>query len=125
MVGTVAYMAPEQALGREVTPRADLYSLGCVLYEMTSGRPPFVGDDAVALISQHINTPPVAPRWHNPRVGEGLERVILSLLSKEPDQRPESAAQLIDLLSGDPSTSTPVDESSAAPRFSTVPSASG
>lgn len=66
MVGTVAYMPPEQAMGGEVTSRADLYSLGAMLYEMVTGKPPFLGDDAVAIIGQHINTPPVAPTWHNP-----------------------------------------------------------
>ncbi len=60
MVGTVSYMPPEQAMGGEVTPRADLYSLGAMLYEMVTGRPPFLGDDSVAIIGQHINTPPVA-----------------------------------------------------------------
>ena len=65
MVGTVSYMTPEQAMGGEVTPRADLYSLGAMLYEMVTGRPPFLGDDSVAIIGQHINTPPVAPTWHN------------------------------------------------------------
>ena len=65
MVGTVSYMPPEQAMGGEVTPRSDLYSLGAMLYEMTTGRPPFLGDDSVAIIGQHINTPPVAPTWHN------------------------------------------------------------
>ena len=76
MVGTVAYMPPEQAMGREVTPQADLYSLGAMLYEMATGRPPFVGDDSVAIIGQHLNTPPVAPTWHNPDVPAGLEALI-------------------------------------------------
>ena len=65
MVGTVSYMPPEQALGGEITPKADLYSLGAMLYEMVTGRPPFLGDDSVSTIGQHINTPPVAPAWHN------------------------------------------------------------
>ena len=61
MVGTVSYMPPEQAMGGEVTPRSDLYSLGAMLYEMVTGRPTFLGDDPVVIIGQHINTPPVAP----------------------------------------------------------------
>ena len=64
MVGTVSYMPPEQATGGEVTPRSDLYSLGAMLYELVCGRPPFVGDENVAIIGQHLNTPPVAPSWH-------------------------------------------------------------
>ena len=59
MVGTVAYMPPEQAMGGEITPKADLYSLGAMLYEMVTGRPPFLGDDDIATIGQHINTPPL------------------------------------------------------------------
>ena len=80
MVGTVAYMPPEQATGSEVTPRSDLYSLGCVMYEMLCGRPPFVGDDSVAIIGQHLNTPPVAPAWHRPDIPPGLEALVLRLL---------------------------------------------
>ena len=57
MVGMVALMTPEQAMDGEVTPRSDLYSLGAMLYEMVTGRPPFLGDDSVAIIGQHINTP--------------------------------------------------------------------
>ena len=73
MVGTVAYMAARAGPRRQVDARADLYALGAILYEMLTGRPPFVGDDAVAIISQHLNTPPVAPSWHNPRVPRPLE----------------------------------------------------
>jgi class 3 adenylate cyclase len=99
MVGTVAYMPPEQALGRQSDARSDLYSLGCVLYEMLTGRPPFLGDDNVAIISQHINTPPVAPSWHNPEIPKALESLILRCLAKNPDERPESAASIPDVLS--------------------------
>ena len=60
MVGTVAYMPPQQAHGGEVTPRSDPYSLGAMLYELVTGRPPFLADDSTAVISQHINTPPAA-----------------------------------------------------------------
>jgi serine/threonine protein kinase/class 3 adenylate cyclase len=94
MLGTVPYMPPEQALGGESTPKADLYSLGCMLYEMVTGRPPFVGDDPTAVISQHINTPPVAPSWLTEHCPPELEEVILRLLAKAPDDRPESATKV-------------------------------
>jgi class 3 adenylate cyclase len=92
MVGTAAYMAPEQALGGELDPRCDLYALGAILYEMTCGRPPFVGDSAVAIISQHINTAPITPSWHAPEIPRELEAIIMALLAKVPEERPRSAA---------------------------------
>jgi serine/threonine protein kinase len=82
MVGTVSYMPPEQAMGGEVGPRSDLYSLGAMLYEMVCGRPPFVGDESVAIIGQHLNTPPVAPSWHRPDCPPALETLILRLLGR-------------------------------------------
>ena len=100
MVVTVSYMPPEQAMGGEVTPRADLYSLGAMLYEMITGRPPFLGDDSVAIIGQHINTPPVAPTWHNGQCPRPLEALILRLLAKDPNERPESAADVLAALDG-------------------------
>ena len=110
MLGTVAYMPPEQALGREADARSDLYSLGCVLYEMVAGRPPFLGDDTVAIISQHINTAPVAPMWHNPEVPRALEALIMRLLAKNPDERPESAAALQQALKAVVDTASTVGE---------------
>ena len=100
MVGTVSYMPPEQAMGSEVTPQADLYSLGAMLYEMVTGRPPFLGDDSVAIIGQHINTPPVAPTWHNAQCPKPLEALILRLLAKDPSERPGSAADVLTALEG-------------------------
>jgi len=94
MIGTVAYMPPEQAMGRTADARSDLYALGAMLYEMVTGRPPFVGDDAVVIISQHLNTPPVAPSWHNPELPRALETLILRLLEKDPAQRPASASEV-------------------------------
>ena len=98
VVGTPLYMAPEQAMGGEVTPLADLYSLGCMLCQMVTGRPPFVGGDAVGIIGQHLNTPPVAPTWHNPEVPPGLEAVVLRLLEKDPTSRPASASEVLAVL---------------------------
>jgi tetratricopeptide (TPR) repeat protein len=95
MVGTVAYMPPEQALGGDVTPQADLYSLGAMLYEMVTGRPPFAGSEPTALISQHINTPPVAPSWQTDGCPAALEELILELLAKAPSDRPGSAAVVL------------------------------
>ncbi|MCH7714070.1 MAG: protein kinase, partial [Chloroflexi bacterium] len=98
MVGTVAYMPPEQAMGGEVTPKSDLYSLGAMLYEMVTGRPPFLGDDSVAIIGQHINTPPVGPTWHNASCPRPLEALIMRLLAKDPSERPESATDVLAAL---------------------------
>ena len=98
MVGTVSYMPPEQAMGGEVTTRSDLYSLGAMLYEMVTGRPPFLGDDSVAIIGQHINTPPVAPTWHNSECPRALDALIMRLLAKDPSERPESATDVLSAL---------------------------
>jgi tetratricopeptide (TPR) repeat protein/archaellum biogenesis ATPase FlaH len=98
MVGTVAYMPPEQAMGGKVTAKADLYSLGAMLYEMVTGRPPFVGDDSVAIIGQHINTPPVSPAWHRADLPPALETLIMQLLEKDPEKRPESASVVLQAL---------------------------
>ncbi|OGP50626.1 MAG: hypothetical protein A2Y79_07000 [Deltaproteobacteria bacterium RBG_13_43_22] len=98
MVGTYYYMPPEQAMGGEVTAKADLYSLGAMLYEMLTGRPPFSGDDAVAIIGQHINTPPVALTWHRPDLPAPLSALILRLLEKDPQKRPASATEVLKAL---------------------------
>jgi tetratricopeptide (TPR) repeat protein len=98
MVGTVTYMPPEQAMGGKVTAKADLYSLGAMLYEMVTGRPPFVGDDSIAIIGQHINTPPVSPTWHRADLTPALETLILQLLEKDPEKRPKSATVVFQAL---------------------------
>jgi len=98
MVGTVSYMAPEQATGGEITPQSDLYALGAMLYEMVTGRPPFLGDDNVAIIGQHINTPPISPSWHNPDITASLEALIMKLLEKNAHDRPTSASDVIKSL---------------------------
>ena len=95
VVGTVAYLAPEQAVGRAPDKRSDLYALGTSLYEMLTGRPPFLGDDAVTVISQHLNTAPVSPTWHNAAVTPPIEALLLALLEKDPAARPADAGSVV------------------------------
>jgi class 3 adenylate cyclase len=98
MLGTVAYMPPEQALGRSADAHSDLYALGCTLYEMLAGRPPFTGDDSVAVIAQHINAAAVRPGWHEKRVSRELDELVLKLLAKDGDERPASARDVAEAL---------------------------
>ena len=86
-------MAPEQALGKTVDGRADLYALGVVLYELTTGRVPFPGNDPLATISQHLHAPVVPPRVLRPDLPRPIETVILRLLAKDPAQRFATAAE--------------------------------
>jgi predicted Ser/Thr protein kinase len=98
IIGTVAYMAPEQILGGTVDARTDLYSLGCVAYELLTGRRPFEGDDAFTILSQHVNVAPVAPRWHNPSIPPTLDAIVMRLLAKDPAERYPSAEDVIAAL---------------------------
>ena len=98
VLGTVAYMPPEQAMGFEVNESSDLYSFGAMLYELTSGHRPFPGDHPVAVISQHINVSPVAPSKHNPLILPELETLILQLMAKDPADRPPTAAAVLETL---------------------------
>jgi len=97
-VGTVAYTSPEQALSKPFDGRSDLYSLGAVLYEMVTGRPPFLGENLAAVVGQHLSLPPAPPSWRVPEIPANLEALILRLLAKSPEERPENAAVLRDEL---------------------------
>ncbi|MEU7059178.1 serine/threonine-protein kinase [Streptomyces sp. NPDC046197] len=93
-MGTPHYMSPEQIGSAEVDQRSDLYSLGCVLYEIATGAPPFDLDDAWAILVGHRDTPPTPPRRHRGELPQYLERIILDLLAKLPEQRPRDAHEL-------------------------------
>jgi predicted ATPase len=94
IVGTAFYLAPEQALGGEIDQRADLYALGIMLYELVTGKLPFPGDDLLAVISQHLHAPIVPPSTHKAGIPPGLDDLIVRLLSKQPEERPASAADV-------------------------------
>jgi ABC-type oligopeptide transport system substrate-binding subunit len=98
IIGTVFYLAPELALGRDFDGRADLYALGVMLYELTTGRLPFTADDPVAVISQHLYAPVVPPRAKSPDIPPALDALIVRLLSKAPEDRPASATEVLQLL---------------------------
>src|SRR5262249_53674389 len=94
IVGTPAYMAPEQILGQKIDGRADLYALGVLLYELTTLRLPFTGDDPLAIVSQHVHAPVVPPRTLRPDMPRAVEAVIVRLLAKDPGQRFATAAEV-------------------------------
>jgi serine/threonine-protein kinase len=101
-IGTVQYCAPEQAQGEIVSPAADLYALGIVMYEMLTGRPPFDGDTPVAVVMQHVYDPPTPPSQLNPEIPPALEEIILRCLEKVPEMRfrdGSSLARALELLS--------------------------
>jgi len=97
VLGTAAYLSPEQAQGGPVDARSDLYGLGCVLYELLTGTPPFgSGPDSpqVAIASRHVREPPAPPSARNPQVDPGLDAVVLTALAKQPGQRYQRASDL-------------------------------
>ena len=94
VMGTAAYFSPEQARGDTVDPRSDIYSLGCVLYELVLGRPPFAGETPVAIAYQQVHESPVPPRQINPQIPAALEAIILKCLAKNPANRYPAAEDL-------------------------------
>jgi eukaryotic-like serine/threonine-protein kinase len=101
-LGTPYYMSPEQAMGeREITARSDVYALGCVLYEMLTGDPPFVGSTAQAIVAKVLTEKPVPPRRMRERVPESVESAVLTALEKLPADRFASAAEFAEALEAD------------------------
>jgi beta-lactam-binding protein with PASTA domain len=94
VLGTASYLSPEQAQGGQIDQRSDLYSLGCVLYEMLTGRPPFTADSPVAVASKHVLEQPVPPSRVNHDVSPQLDAVVMRALSKNPDNRYQDAAEM-------------------------------
>ncbi|MBV2152865.1 protein kinase [Kitasatospora sp. SUK 42] len=91
VMGTPQYLSPEQALGKAVDHRSDLYAAGCMLYELLTLRPPFTGDTPLSVVYQHVQDPPVPPSQANSRVPAGLDPLVLRSLAKNPDDRFQDA----------------------------------
>ncbi len=100
VAGTPAYMSPEQGRGEKVDSRSDIYSLGIVLYEMATGVVPFHAETPMAVVVKHIIDPLPLPRSKNPELSEGIERVILKSLSKDPDDRFQDVQEMAKALKG-------------------------
>ncbi|BFO22198.1 hypothetical protein SHKM778_85860 [Streptomyces sp. KM77-8] len=97
-IGSPAYMAPEQAMGGAVGPYTDLYALGVLMHELLSGDVPFAGSTALGVLHRHLYEPPVPVRRIRPEVPEALETLVLSLLAKDPQHRPDSAQEVYEHL---------------------------
>jgi eukaryotic-like serine/threonine-protein kinase len=99
VVGTPAYMSPEQCRGEPIDARSDVYSCGILLYQLITGRLPFTGDNAMDLAVKHVRSPPPPPSTVTPAIHPGMEQVILTALNKWPAQRQQNAAELQGALS--------------------------
>src|SRR5919199_369684 len=112
VIGTAQYLSPEQARGDSVDARSDVYSLGCLLYELVTGAPPFTGDSPVSVAYQHVREDPKLPSSVNPAIPPDLDAILLKALSKNPANRYQSAAEmrndLLRALAGQRVEATPV-----------------
>jgi serine/threonine-protein kinase len=100
LMGTPYYMSPEQVRGRRVDAASDLYSLGALAYHLVAGRPPFAGENAIAVGFAHLSEMPTPPRRIRPDVPVELDAVIMRALAKEPSERPRSAVDVRSALTG-------------------------
>jgi beta-lactam-binding protein with PASTA domain/predicted Ser/Thr protein kinase len=118
ILGTASYLSPEQAQGESVDARSDIYSVGCVLYEMLTGRPPFTGDSPVSIAYKHVGENPIPPSRINTDIPSGLEAVVMKCMAKNPENRYRTAIELRDdlarVLQGMPPVATPILEDSTA-----------
>src|SRR3712207_2073111 len=112
VIGTAQYLSPEQARGESVDARSDVYSVGCLLYELVTGAPPFTGDSPVSVAYQHVREDPRLPSSVNPAIPADLDAILLKALSKNPATRYQSAAEmrndLLRALAGQRVEATPV-----------------
>jgi eukaryotic-like serine/threonine-protein kinase len=111
IIGSAQYLAPERAQGGQAGKPADVYALGCVLYQLVTGRPPFTGEHPTAILYQHVDADPAPPSLERPELAGAFEQVLLQMLAKDPDDRPTAA----EIEAGALSASTPVAPTAPIP----------
>ena len=133
VIGTAQYLSPEQARGQQVDARSDLYSTGCLLYELLTGRPPFVGDSPVSVAYQHVRENPVPPSQLDPDVPTSIDAIVLKALAKEREQRYQSADEMrrdiaaalagrpVAAVVPPPQPTQPIQSTTVLPGTSTIP----
>ncbi|MGH1564402.1 Stk1 family PASTA domain-containing Ser/Thr kinase [Mumia sp. DW29H23] len=119
VVGTAQYLSPEQARGETVDARSDIYSTGCLLYELLTGRPPFQGDSPLSVALQHVREQAPPPSAFNPEVSPAIDRVVATALAKRTDERYQSAAamraDIERVLAGQPTAASAAPTAQYAP----------
>jgi serine/threonine-protein kinase len=119
LLGTATYLSPEQAQGGTVDARSDVYALGCVLYELLTGTPPFMADSPVAVAARQVTEAPEPPSRRNPQIGPALEAVVMTALAKDPARRFQTASAMGEALArivrGDAAGVVPPATAGAAP----------
>lgn len=111
IIGSAQYLAPERAQGGQAGKPADVYALGCVLYQLVTGRPPFTGEHPTSILYQHVDAEPAPPSLERPELAGAFEAVLLQMLAKNPDDRPTAA----EIEAGALSASTPVAATAPMP----------
>jgi beta-lactam-binding protein with PASTA domain/predicted Ser/Thr protein kinase len=128
VIGTAQYLSPEQARGQQVDARSDLYSTGCLLYELLTGRPPFVGDSPVSVAYQHVREEPVPPSQLDPDLPASIDAIVLRALTKDRERRYQTADEMrrdiAASLAGRPVAAVvppPLDSTQQIPRTTVLP----
>ena len=121
MMGTVAYLSPEQCAGAAASERSDIYGLGCVAYECLTGRPPFIGETPASVMYQHQHVEPQSPRAHLPELSAAMDRSVMTALAKRPEDRYQSAQSMRIAVSSGQSQPLATQAFNRSPDQATIP----